>query len=527
MQSVSGAFTTAAAAAINQPSFEFMVSWLKTYTSGAIFFTIGTSAIAGTAIISGGGTPTIFDKYNYVLETDNVNSITIDRIISSIPIGIMSAQLDAVLDNTSKRYLPNFDGTIGAYIKPGRPIKVSIGFDSERVQQFVGYTGRPSLTLGNRSFKVHAFDAMEYLNNFESELDMQIDISVTDMIALLLLEAGFNSSQYVLESSVQNPIRFIEPKGKKAGKLIKDLVEAELGVAFFDEVGTFRFWNRLHISTSRAASGVLNYSNMNDLAYVDTPVINHIRVNARPRGLRDYQPVWLISESLLVPANSTITQLGTFSDEDGEMPVDNAMAPSEETAPINDSYYTTNYAADGTDADAGTSVSSSNFYSFGNSFTVDFTNSSINDVYITRLAIYGNPAKIISTIVQEYKDDASITENGLNPDDNGEVIEITNDYIQDEGNAYAYAFQIVNQYAQPRRQFIAPIFPNPAYQFGDRLDVTIADTTETLTCIMLGSRISMSQDTVICQQVTLEARTLFTFFTIGTSAIAGPDVIAG
>lgn len=528
MQVVSTDFLDAADAPANQPTFSSSVSWKKEYDPLTTLFTIGTSLIEGPDYIAGGGgAPTYFDKYLYYDESLNVNNFTIDRTISAIPIGIMSAQLDIEFDNTSKRYLPSYDPDIGNYIIVGRPIKVSVGFNKEAIPQFIGYTGRPSITLYNRVIRYHAFDAMEYLNNFEITLDMQTDISVNDMIELILDDAGFSPTQYDLEASLGESIKFIATKGLKAGTVIKNLVESELGVFFFDELSVAHFWNRAHFNLNSTSVATFSYDTVLDLKYVDTPVINHVRVRAKPRALMEYQAVWIMSGYIELEAGQTIQYIGGFSDQDGDLPVSSVGVPVSSQSILNDSFYTPNTANDGTGSDASADIVMSNFNSLGGTaFSVDFQNTSSSVRYISQMRIYGEPAKVTSYIEEEFKNDTSIEDNGLNPDDGGTVIEITNDYIQSDLAAAAYVDNLVIGNSSPRRQFVIPILPNPAYQFGDVVNVEIDDTSEDLKGVIMGNRISMSQDTAISQELVVEIRTFSMYFTIGTSIIAGPDVIA-
>lgn len=528
MQTVTAAFTTAAAAAANAPNYTLGIAWTKSYDASAVFFTIGVSSIGSSdSIPSGAGVPTYFDKYYYDNESDNANVITVDRTMSGVALGVMSAQLDIELNNTTKKYLPTFDPVIGDYIKPGRPVKISIGFDYELLPQFVGFTGRPQLTLVNRTLKYHAFDAMEYLNDFESELSTQTDITTDEMIELLLIEAGFASTQFVLEASVEEPIKFVNPRSKNTGPLIKELVESEMGIFFFDELGVAHFWNRHHFNTSPTAVGTLSYDNMSDIKFLDTPVINYVRVTADPREIMEKQPVWSLASSILVPASQTVHYIGNFGDEDGELPVENLVTPVYSDITLTDSYYKGNTLADETGTSAESYLVLSNFTNFGTSFAVDITNTNpTTDMHLTKLLLYGDPAKVTSHITQEYKDQASIDENGLNPDNSEGVLIIKNNYIQTSSTALSYAINLVNAYSQPRRQFSMPIFPNPAYQFGDVLDIEIDDTSETLTGVIFSNKLAMNQMTVISQELVVEIRDLATFFTIGVSQIGGPDIIA-
>ena len=526
MQTVTTAFSNAAAAPANTPNFGVLISWLKNVTSATQFFQIGVSPIGGTHPIKGNATDiTLFDKYDYSVETPQVNNLTVERTISTIPIGIMSAQLDLELDNTTKRYLPGYDPTIGAYVnRAGRPVKVSSGFDNEVLPQFTGYTGRPKITLGKRKWNVHAFDAMEYLNNFESNLPMQTNITTKNFIALLLNEAGFSSSQYVLEDSVQT-IAFIAPSGQKAGPLIKSVVEAEGGLFFFDEGGIGRYWNRLHFDLNSTPVGTLNYSNLMDLQFKDTPIINHVRVTAKPRAVTANQLIYRLAQPITIQPGQVVRTPFSFKDDDGDLPATTIDTPVYVDSQVT-SFYRTNAVQDGSGDPMNGYITMTDFDTWGTGGEIEFTNSSTGEiVYITDLQIYGTPAKVVTTIVQEYFDQTSITENDLNPDNSGEVMEVENDYIQDSTTAYVYAFNIVSRFKSPIRQFVGVPFGNPAWQFGDVFNVNVEDIATTFKMVMLGSKLNMDRTTALSQEMTLEERVFRNYFQIGVSQIGGLDAI--
>lgn len=526
MQSVSAGFTASAAAAQNNPTFSALVSWLKTFTSGAGFFTIGTSSIGGADSIKGpGGVATFLDKYDYLVETPNVNSLTIQRSISAIPVGVMSGQLDIELNNSSSRYLPGFDGTIGNYIKPGRPIKVNVGFDAEQVPLFAGFTGRPMVSVPNRTATLHAYDGMAYLNNFQSSLAMQTNIKTDALLALLLAEAGFTSSQYSLEASLQLPIAFVAPTGQKTGDLIDKVVSAENGMAFFDEQGIFHFWNRLHFDLNSTSVATLNYSNLVGLDVVDTPVINDVIVTSKPRAVTANQLVWRLSTPFVVGPGQTVVYPANFSDDDGALPVSVVDTPVYIDSQIT-SFYKTNTASDNSGSTSQSNISLSSSSNVGTAYLMSFTNSSTTTpMWITDIQLYGTPAKVVATYQQEYQDTASITDNGVNPDNNGVPLPINNDYIQDATTALAYATNVVQQFSQPRRQFNLQPLANPAFQFGDVISVFVDDLATTTKMVVFGTKLSMSPSQLIGQTLTAEGRVFRSLFTIGTSSIGGLDAI--
>lgn len=526
MQTVSAAFSTAAAAAINQPAFGAQVSWLKTFNASATFFTIGTSSIGGSDFIKGaGGVATLFDKYNYIDESNNVNSTTIERTMSAIPVGIMSAQTDIELNNASNRYLPGFDVTIGNYIKPGRPLKISMGFNGETVQQFTGFTQRPTVSVANRTLTMHAYDAMEYLNNFQSALTMQTNISTTALLILLLTEAGFSSSQWSLETSLQLPIGFVAPSGMKTGDLINQIVSAEQGIAFFDEQGIFHFWNRLHFDLNSTSVGTLNYSNLIAMDYVDTPVINDVIVISKPRSVTANQLVWRLSSATLVQPSQAVTIIANFNDDDGTLPVSVVDLPLYIDSQIT-SFYKTNTASDNSGSASNGNITLTSVSNVGTAYFMTFTNASTGTpMYITDIQLYGTPAKVVATYQQEYQDTASITDNGVNPDNSGVPLTITNNYIQDATTALAYATNIVLQFGQPRRQLNVQPQANPAWQFGDVFSVFNDELATTTKMVTFGTKLGMSTGNVMAQSLVLEARVFRNLFTIGTSSIGGLDSI--
>lgn len=528
MQVVSSGFSAAAQASYNEPNFGVLISWLKNFDPTVSFFQIGVSPIGGNhPIKSTYEDITLFDKYDYKREDPYVNNLTVERTVSTIPIGTMSAQLDLELDNTTKRFLPNYDSEIGEYVgRPGRPIKINSGFGTEVIPVFTGYTGRPKTTLVNRSYNVHAFDAMEFLNNFTSQLGIQTNVSVKDMIALLLVEAGFSSSTFVLENSLQDNIGFISPYGWKSGELIKKLAEAEAGLFFFDEQGKARYWNRLHFSINPGAVATLNYSNLIDLQFKDTPIINWVRVIAKPRAVTANQLIYRLAQSVEIAPGETKEVIFSLKDDDGDLPTTTIDTPLYVDSQIT-SFYRTNVASDGSGDPSNTNITLTSFSTWGTGGSAEFTNNSGSTVmYITDLQLYGTPAKVVTTITEEYKDENSIEENGVNPDNGGEPMEIVNDYIQDRGTAQTYAFNIVNTFAEVGRQLTGVPFANPAWQFGDVFNVTIEDTGDELKMVMLGSKLNMDRTTALSQSMTLEERIFRTYFQIGVSQIGGPDAIA-
>ena len=530
MQTVSADFITETTAPKRNLTSDVLVSWLKNYNASADFFTIGQSGIGDGDFIKGAGDDvTFFQLYDYELETDNLIAMSISKMIGQFPYGVMTAQADLILSNVSKRYLPEFDPDIGDSIKAGRPIALNIGFSSESIEQFIGFSDRPINTLVNRETSIHAYDAMEYLNNVESELGIITDTPWNEIIESLLDEQGFSSSQYNIEPSLQPNIQFLSTTGKKVGSIFRQGCEAEQYIIFVDEYGIIQGWNRGHIHVNSDSQWSFDYSNVKEISYIDTPIINHVRVLAKPRAEATAQVVWQSAIPIAVAPGEVRRYAIEFFDENGLLPIVSAETPSYNANDATlDSYYQTNLSEDGTGEAGNSNITMSDFDLLGETAFVEFTNSSTsNVVYITKLSIWGVPAKIRQVIDYEYKDQTSIDDNGRNPSIAGEILSIDNDYIQDQAVAEYIAQTMVEEYKDGSQQIKFEPFAIPQLQFGDVVSLEIEDTSETKAMVVVGNNYSFTGEGGLTHDVYSEERNLIDqFFTIGVSAIEGPDAIS-
>jgi hypothetical protein len=513
------------------------IAWNKTLVSGITFFTVGTSKIGGNDIIRGDANSTavsFFDKYSYVDETAYLENWSIDRQIGQFPFGMIMAQADVQLNNTSKRFLPNFDATIGSGILPNRPLEISAGMNSDSLLQFTGSTGQPTISTTNRNVLLHAYDVMDYLNNYQftsasgtTFSGMATNTTTTSGIAYYLGVLGFNPNQYALDPSLIDKIPFIDVVDKKFGDVIQDLMSAEQGLFFASENGKINFWNKQHFQTTSGTMNFnLNYSNTVSLDYSHAPIINDVTVTAKPRAVSFFQRLWAQSTAATISAGQSLDIFANFSDSNGSLPVTSVTTPTYSATLLASSYYTTNAAANGSGAALNSYLTLTSFYNFGTSYKMTFKNTYTSPLYLTALELYGNPAPVSNIITQQYTDQTSITNYGKNPANNGQSLLINNDYVQSSAAATAIAFSIVSQYSQPNRHYTVEIFSNPALQIGDYGTITIPDTGQVKTVWITGKTDKLSPGGNLTQLLQLEERTLFTYFTIGTSTIGGTDVIA-
>lgn len=566
MQTVSSTFTANTTAPNQFPTYGILISWLETINPSYGFFTIGTSTIGGPDVIKGGGNEATFlDRYQYTDYSDYGISFSVSRSLGQYPYGTIMAQAEVKLVNTDLTFMPGHDPTIGHYILPNRPIKLSEGFASdangtgrEDIMIFAGYSTAPVNDVNNRETKLVAYDGMNYLNMTPSTGSgpiasanggVYVNQYTHVIIQDLLQEAGFSSNDFVIEQSLQQPIGYLSPINFQGGTningnqgsigyIIAALCEAEMAIAFFDENGQFHFWNRQHIPDNTTVqwkfdysetigggnnTGIINYSIEN------TPVINDVVVIASPRAIQTKQEIWQLTSPVQVPAGSTIVVSADFNDTDGAMPVTSVDTPVYYAAASTSD--ASNYDANLNEDDSDTSdvhgyISVTSTKLSGSNYQVTFNNSYSQPIWITSLNLYGTPAKVTEVINQEFKNQSSIDLYGINPSNNGQPLQIQNDLIQDPDTAYSIAYQLVTDYNAPLQRLVVDVMAVPHIQFGDYVQVTIDDTGQVLNYTVVGKTDSFDKDNPMAQQLELEVKQMVSYFTIGVSTINGTDVIA-
>jgi len=356
---------------------------------------------------------------------------------------------------------------------------------------------------------------------------MLTNITTASAIAYYLGKIGFNANQYSLDRSLLDPIPFVNVTDKKFGEVLNDLMTAEQGLFFADESGIPKFWNKQHfLTTSGTTAFAFNYNNTINIDYANAPIINDVKVMAMPRVVQAKQSVYNLATVTLIPAGQSLIITAAFTDTNGSLPVTSVTQPTYSATLISNSYYSTNAAADGSGAALNANISIASTFLYGASYNITFTNSGSQAVYITAMNLWGTPASVSNTIAVQYTDQASVDAYGRNPANNGDVLEIANDYVQSTSAALAIGFGIVSQYKAANRHYAVEVFSNPALQIGDYGTLTLPDAGQTKTTWITGKTDKLAPNGDLTQMLLLEERTLYTYFTIGTSTIAGTDVIA-
>lgn len=511
MQTVSSAFNQRANKSMRKLTHRALMSFPRSYIPSVTFFTIGVSTIGGADIIKGDGNVIAeWDKYQYDEYSYRIKSIEVTRTEEMVNSTTL-AQADIVLENHDNYFTPNRGSAIQSFILPYRPVKLYGGFGDEAIPQFVGLTEKmPTIDEKNKTAAFHCIDFMYSL--FNRPLDsavMYLGKRTDEILASLLVAFGISPTQYSFDVGF-NIINFaFFDKGQKFGEVIKELMEAEMGRFFMDEQGVIRFKNRQNYSS--APQWFFNTSNIVDIqTSTQDDIINVVTVTANVREVQAKQKYWELTSAVLIPAGSSIDVWADFND-----PVTTVDAPAYVVGATT-SLYTTNTASDGSGDQVSGGISFSNTL-FAKSYKMTITNSNAYAVYVTSIELYATPALVTKQIYVRQADSTSVAKY------DERVLDIANDFINNEGDAYSKALIILDDYASYSNQYIMTVKGNPALQIGDAVNVNVWGYAGTY---VINKIVNRWQDGKYTQQLTVRKKTFRSFFTVGISTIGGTDVIA-
>lgn len=466
--SVQTAFDSMSTADARYPAFQLYVSWLRNAGAG-VFGVVGTSLLNNCLLRGENTVVTPVDTFEFFDETDRVMRLEYERRLEE-PLGGMSfGMIDVVLDNSDKRFTPEYNSTIGTSLLPNRPLKMALGFDipvagRKMLELFKGLSGMIKEDKMSRTVSFGGYDYLSYLNELEMESALLSNKRSDEAIELILGDAGFSSTQYELDEGL-NTIGFMWfKKGETAGQRIKKICEAEEGHFFQDENGILRFHNRRKYNSSPYSqtqkvihsSDIIEWRNIDDVG-----VLNSVVVSARPRKVLDYYvEVWRDGVVEEVEAGDTITVIAKTSE-----PIYSNYTP------VADTDYIANSASDG----SGTFLTDKLVVSrvtYADSFEISIKNTGSQKAYITYLRLRGKPAIITSEIQQKFEDDTSIGRYGKN------ILNIENDFIDSNSYAYYLARTIVNKYKDPLKRVQILVRGMPQLQLKDKVSVYDRDLSE-------------------------------------------------
>lgn len=453
--------------------------------------------------------------YNYTdYGEERIIEANVSRSIN-FPYGVQSAIADVTFDNHDKTLsLTNDD------VLPSRPIKVEFGFTgAESVTQFIGLTeGIP--TYDGRNNILARMSALDFLTVI-GDLDLTRVLSLRDVRTDEALEAiftmfGLNSSQYKLDRGV-NVIPYLYfDKGKDAGNAISELVQAENGKLWIDELGRIRFSPR---TSDLGRESVYEFDDANTIEKKPSQtqeIVNHIKITSDIREIQNFQPIYQVANE---------EGWSKASDEDdyriqglGQLTVwasldDPAWSV---TAPIlNGEEVSSNMTAIRvSDGSKVTTDLICEITHFTDSVKLDFKNTNSFAVSVDYLSLWGEPVKVVNTIDYEAYDDTSVDRFG------DHLLEITNNNcFGSYKNADNYAKSILRQRADFNPTTELTVKGNPALQLDDI--VTVDGKTQKI--VSISHKLSKSDG--LKTTMTVVPFELISSFILDVSVLNGEDLL--
>lgn len=519
MQSVNAAFTAEGRSTVRNIAESLLVSWKKDTTFGNRTFTIGVSTIGGNDVIGINpgaiGSP---GNYRYFDETSYAMMVAWERGLSMPVGGLAKGFAEALLDNTSDRFTPNYmrgNSELFTSILPRRPIIISAGFNIGGVDitipQFSGILDRsPEVNSRSNRTKLHASDYNDFLSSRYLDQEVIFTSKRTDEIMEdRLVAQGLNTAQYELDTGI-NVIPFgLFKKGTRYSDIFHKLAEAENGHFYQDEEGIFRFENRQHWDSAP-------YTQVQRVIYTaqvleaDAPdedhIINVVEVKGEEYIKQPLRPLIDYSKSTEIAANGTV-----------ELFFDYEVVALEVTAPTaggTDSYYLANDQPDDTGSDVTSSVTVKSIDNFATTSKIVFQNNSSSIVYLNHVVVSGRSAVKVGDIYARVKDDSSVTAY------EERVKTIENPFIQNQSWANSLGQMLLEDHSDPDRLQRIVIKALPELQLGDLI------SWQGLYWRIFGIKAFLDPDRGFTQELTLIQRTIQSYFRIGISTIGGSDKIA-
>jgi hypothetical protein len=510
MQTTSARYDQLASGNVRPLSWQYRMSWDKSFDDDVTFFTLDTSLLNGTDVLAPSDDNPIqeWDKYKYQSYSDRIISMEWSRQ-EEVPYSVNLAIADITLNNYDNYFTYGAGSPLEPNILPGRPMRILAGFGNENIPQFVGLTQKtPIVEYQNGRATLHAMDFLSYIMGKSiDKTTMFENITTTDLLTELFTIVGLTPSQYVLDTST-NVIAFTYfDKGTTFGDAIKPIMQAEMGSLYMDEVGVIRFENRTRGSGLSMISfnkdNIVNFKVSNE----DT-IINTVEVKSAIREVQPTELIFDLSEAIEISGNSSKVIFFDLQD------------PVTTIQPIEN--FTANSLADGSGTDRKSSITVTDTDLFTTAIRVELTNSNSSKVYVTDLLIYGTPAKVTKNIFIRESNQDSIDKFEEH------IMTIDNNFVQTEDIARSLALTIINYYKDYTNTIELEVKGNHALQINDLISVAVdninADYRITkITNIMQGSQ--------FIQRLTGKIYNIADFFILSSDVTAkslldGPDVLA-
>jgi hypothetical protein len=514
MQTVPTQFNTLAQADVRPNAWGIRISFDKAYDDDVTLFTLDQSQLDGPDLLATSEDNPLqaWDFYLYADYSDRIVQMSWQRELD-FPFSVVSARADFELANTDDYFTPNGGSPIEEYILPKRPVRLLSGFSNMLLPQFVGLTqGMPEIGQNPKTAIFTALDflTMIYEMPIRNTIAMQ-DVRTDEVLGNIFAQFGLAPEQYDLARARNKiPFLFFERDQITAGEVIRQLMQAEMGMLWLSETGIIIFRPRLEQPND--AVYYFDESSIVDLSVSrDDQIINQVNFLGDLREVQEYQVVYLKSEGGqldVVPANSTYVFSAELTDP--------CLSIEEPTPGENSSVsWFKAVLPNGDEVTSDITVTAVELRT--NSYEITFTNDNGFPVDISEMQLWGQPAKIFDRVNRTLWYPPSVTKYETKP------ITIENNFIQSEDQMQSLGLTILDEYAEYASILTLEVKGNPALQLGDVVEVDYRQFDGQYRIIAINNSLRGSKFT---QELTLRTYTPREWFTLNQSVLDGTDVIA-
>lgn len=517
MQTVPSGFNQLADGDVRPHSWGVRISFTKEFDDSVTFFTLDQSQLNGVDVLSPSEDNPIqaWDYYEYLDYTDRLIYMSYQRELE-FPYSTVAGIADFQLNNYDKYFTPNSDSPIDSYILPKRPVRLLQGLSSTLLPQFVGLTqGMPELdrNAGTATFTTMDFLTQIYDMNIRSTIAMQ-NVSTDEVLAEIFDQFGLTPAQYDLAKGRNViPFLFFQEDQIQAGTVIKRLMEAEGGMLWLDELGIIKFRPRLE----QPDTPVYSFDSTNIVSLQgseDDQIINRVTISAEVRRLQDPQIIFSVTHAgddrITVGANGSAPYYANLTDP--SINIDQPSLGEVEAA----SFFT---VEDMSGNPVTSNVSITGHSDLTNTYIFYIDNDNAFPVYVSRVQLWGEPAKIVGGKPAVYD---IYDEDSMNAYEE-HVLTIENNFIQSIDQARSLGLTILDEYKDFNSIIEFEAKGNCALQLGDIIELNYEEYTGEWRIISEMDKLQDQKHTQIIKAKQYNPRH---WFTLDQSVLNGTDVLA-
>lgn len=511
-------FHTLANGQLINPIAKLYVSFQKDLSPSVKYFTLNDSQLNGDDLLGSSEDNPIqlWDTYNYFDFSDRLIGVSIERSIE-FPYNTQAAMCDITLDNYDNYFTPGKGSPIDQYNLPRRPLKIYAGYKGQSViPQFVGVTqDMPEVDSKNGIVDYHATDFLSEIaeQTLNSTIAMR-EVRTNEVLAEIVEQFGVLPSQYSFETG-DNIIPFVFfDVGQNAGEAIRQLVQAENGKFWLDEMGILRFQKRYSVGDEPVVS-IDNYSIRSVQPRGISDIINHVKITCELREVQEWQTVYSkrssgdsLNNLWVVAPGASIVRACKLED-----PCYDIVTPT-----IGKSSAVSWFTAKKSNGDPVTSGITASGALSTNAYTITFTNSNLFAIEIDEVELWGEPAKVYDLLEYDAYDDESVEKYGE------QILEIKdNPFFQTYNQAEAFALYMLSERANYNQSLNMEVKGDFSLQLGDSIEIASGEYAGNYRIDSIKWSLGVGRlDTTI----KVHKFEPINFFTLDQSRLDGPDVLA-